>query len=294
MNGPLTSPVPRLAAGRFLSMIAFEHSVFALPFALLAVWAATDGRPAAGDVGWVVVAMIAARTFAMATNRIVDREFDALNPRTAKRELVTGAVTLGTAWTGTLLSVAAFVVAVSQLHPIVWPLAPIALAALALYPYLKRWTWACHFGLGLAQSVAPVGAWLAVSGEWSAAAVALGLSVGLWMAGFDLIYATQDVAVDRRLGVHSIPADFSVSAALTLARVVHVGTVGLWVAFGLLDGRGPLWWGAAAGGALMLAYEHHLVQPDDLSRVDRAFFTVNGWVAIGVGLLGILDTAVVT
>ncbi|MDP8927392.1 MAG: putative 4-hydroxybenzoate polyprenyltransferase, partial [Actinomycetota bacterium] len=274
-------------------MIAFEHSVFALPFALLAVWAATDGRPVAGDVGWVVVAMVAARTFAMATNRIVDRELDALNPRTAKRELVTGAVTPGTAWTGTLASLATFVVAVSQLHPIVWPLAPIALAALALYPYLKRWTWACHFGLGLAQSIAPVGAWLAVSGEWSAAAVTLGLAVGLWMAGFDLIYATQDMAVDRRLGVHSIPADFSAAAALSLARVLHAGTVGLWVVFGVLDGRGPLWWAAAAGGALMLAYEHRLVQPDDLSRVDRAFFTVNGWVAIGIGLLGILDTVLV-
>ncbi len=291
MNGPLMTQVPRqLGAGRFLSMIAFEHSVFALPFALLAVWAATDGRPTAGDVGWVIVAMIAARTFAMATNRIVDRELDALNPRTAERELVTGVVTLRTAGTGTLVSLAAFVLAVSQLHPIVWPLAPVALALLALYPYLKRWTWACHFGLGLAQAVAPVGAWLAVSGEWSAAAVALGLSVGLWMTGFDLIYATQDVSVDRSMGVHSIPADFSVSAALVLARALHVATVGLWFVFGFLDGRGPLWWLAVAGGALMLAYEHHLVHPDDLSRVNRAFFTVNGWVAIAVGLFGLLDT----
>ncbi|MDQ3932090.1 MAG: putative 4-hydroxybenzoate polyprenyltransferase [Actinomycetota bacterium] len=293
MNGPLTSPVPRLAGGRFLSMIAFEHSVFALPFALLAVWAATDGQPAAVDVGWIVVAMISARTFAMATNRIVDRELDALNPRTAQRELVTGVVTLSTAWTGTLISLAVFAVAVSQLHPIVWPLAPIALAVLALYPYLKRWTWACHFGLGFAQSIAPIGAWLAVSGEWSAAALTLGVSVGLWMAGFDLIYATQDLAVDRRLGVHSVPADFSVTAALVLARVLHVGTVALWLLFGVLDGRGPLWWAAAAGGAFMLAYEHRLVQPEDLSRVDRAFFTVNGWVAIGVGLLGTLDTVLV-
>lgn len=293
MHGPLTSPVPRLAAGRFLSMIAFEHSVFALPFALLAVWAATDGRPAAGAVGWIVVAMISARTFAMAANRIVDRELDALNPRTAQRELVTGAVTPGTAWTGTLVSLATFVVAVSQLHPIVWPLAPIALAVLALYPYLKRWTWACHFGLGLAQCIAPVGAWLAVSGEWSTSALALGLSVGLWMAGFDLIYATQDLDVDRRLGVHSIPADYSVAAALVLARVLHVGTVGMWLLFGVLDGRGPVWWAATAGGALMLAYEHHLVQPEDLSRVGRAFFTVNGWVAIAVGLLGTLDTVLV-
>lgn len=286
----ISAAVRRSAPGRFLAMIAFEHSVFALPFALLAVWAATRGRPSPAVVGWVVVAMVSARTFAMAANRIVDRELDALNPRTATRALITGEVSLRTAVAGTVASLAVFVLAVSRLHPVVWPLAPVALAVLVLYPYLKRWTWACHFGLGLAQAIAPVGAWLAVTGRWSWTSAALGAAVGCWMAGFDLVYATQDVAADRSNGVHSVPADFSVGAALRLARLLHVATVLLWVAFGALDGRGALWWAGVLLGAAMLAYEHGIVRADDLSRVNRAFFTVNGWVALAVGLLGLIDT----
>lgn len=284
--------VPRTAAGRFLRMIAFEHSVFALPFALLAVWAASGGTPAVSDVAWIVVAMVAARTFAMAVNRIVDRGLDARNPRTAGRELVTGAVSLATARVGTLVSLAVFGGAVSRLEPLTWPLAPVALALLAVYPYWKRWTWACHFGLGLAQAAAPVGAWIAVTGTWSWTAVLLGLAVGTWMAGFDLIYSIQDVDADRATGVHSVPADFSIATALALSRALHVGTVGLWVAFGVAGGLGALWWVATAAGAAMLAYEQSLVSPDDVSRVDRAFFAVNGWVALGVGAVGIVDTAV--
>jgi len=273
-------------------MIAFEHSVFALPFALLALWDAAGGSPLARDVLWVVVAMVAARTFAMAVNRLADREFDAANPRTAQRELVTGAVSGGHAWTGTALSLVVFAGAVSQLEPITRPLAPIALAALAVYPYWKRWTWACHFGLGFAQAIAPVGAWIAVTGSLAPEPILLGLAVGLWMAGFDLVYATQDVQADRANGVHSVPADFSVVAALRLARALHLGTVALWLAYGVTTGAGPLWWVAVAGGAAMLVYEHALVSADDLSRVDRAFFTVNGWVALAVGLVGVADTIV--
>lgn len=278
---------------RFLAMIAFEHSVFALPFALLALWDASDGAPVPADVVWIVVAMVAARTFAMAVNRIVDRELDAANPRTARRELVTGVVSLRAARVGSATSVVVFGVAVSQLDPITWPLAPVALAALAVYPYWKRWTWACHFGLGFAQAIAPVGAWIAVTGSFALAPVLLGLAVGLWMAGFDLIYATQDVEADRHNGVHSFPADFSVTSALRLARLLHVGTVACWIGYGLATGAGAVWWLAAAGGAAMLAYEHSLVHADDLSRVDRAFFTVNGWVAVAVGLLGVADAMIV-
>jgi 4-hydroxybenzoate polyprenyltransferase len=273
-------------------MIAFEHSVFALPFALLAVWSATDGAPPVAGTLWVIVAMVAARTFAMAINRIVDRHLDANNPRTAQRELVTGALTTRAAWGGVTVSVAVFAVALSQLDPITWPLAPIALAALAIYPYWKRWTWAAHFGLGFAQAIAPVGAWLAITGELTLAAVLLGLAVGAWMAGFDLIYATQDVESDRVEGVHSFPADFTIAGALTLSRVMHVTTVALWVAFGLAAELGALWWTAVAIGAAMLAYEQSLVRPDDLTRVNRAFFTVNGYVAIVIGALGIADTII--
>lgn len=273
-------------------MIAFEHSVFALPFALLALWDASNGRPDLADVVSVIVAMVSARTFAMAVNRIVDRELDAANPRTAQRELVTGAVSVQTAWAGTAVSLVVFAGAVSQLEPITWPLSPIALAALAVYPYWKRFTWACHFGLGFAQAIAPVGAWIAVTGSFALEPILLGLAVGLWMAGFDLIYATQDVEADRWNGVHSFPADFSVPSALTLARILHVGTVGLWIAYGVATGAGPLWWVATVGGAAMLGYEHSLVRADDLSKVDRAFFTVNGWVAMAVGLTGVVDTIV--
>ena len=273
-------------------MIAFAHSVFALPFALVATWVAASGRPAATQVAWIVVAMVAARTFAMTANRVVDRELDARNPRTAARELVTGDVSTTTAWLGIVISLTVFGLAVSRLAPIVWPLAPIALALLALYPYVKRWSWTCHFALGLAQAAGPIGAWLAVSGRWSWSAVVLGLSVGTWMAGFDLIYATQDVESDRANRVHSIPADFSVAVALVLARASHVATVLLWAWFALLADRGPLWIVAVVGGAALLAYEPSLVRTDDLSRVDRAFFTVNGWVALAMGALGIADAIV--
>ena len=255
-DAPTASPSTTRGPVRgFLDMIAFEHSVFALPFALLAVWAASDGAPAARDVAWVVVAMVAARTAAMAANRIADRAIDAANPRTAQRELVTGAVSLRVATAGLALSVGVFAVAVSQLDRVVWPLAPVALVLLVGYPYVKRWSWTAHFALGLTQAVAPVGAWLAVTGRWSWSAVALGLAVGCWVAGFDLIYATQDVDADRALGVHSLPEDFSVGAALTASRLLHVATVALLVTFGVADGRGWLWWAAVAGGAAMLVYE---------------------------------------
>ena len=283
---------PNSSARRFLAMIAFEHSVFSLPFAFLAVWFAASGSPSGAQVIWVTVAMVAARTVAMAVNRIVDRALDARNPRTAQRELVTGAVSLQTAWIGTAVGLAAFVAAASALEPIVRPLIPVALIPLIGYPYLKRVTWACHLGLGLAQAVAPVGAWLAVSGQWSLTAVFLGLAVGSWIAGFDLIYSTQDVDSDRANGIHSIPADFSIAVALRLAQVLHAVTIVLLVLVGLRLDLGWLWWLAVAGAAGGLAYEHSLVSPTDLRRVGRAFFTVNGYIGVAVGLLGIAASVI--
>ncbi|HUH07791.1 MAG TPA: 4-hydroxybenzoate octaprenyltransferase [Egibacteraceae bacterium] len=280
----------RPRARAFLDMIAFEHSVFSLPFAYLAIWFAAGGAPTAAQVGWVTLAMVSARTVAMAANRIIDRRLDATNPRTATRELVTGAVSVRAAIGGAAAALAAFVLAAFQLEPIVRPLIPVALIPLIGYPYLKRFTWACHFGLGLAQAIAPVGAWLAVSGEWSLAGIALGLAVGVWVTGFDLIYATQDVAHDRASGIHSIPADFSVPIALRLSAALHVATVALLGAVGFLLGLGALWWLAVAVAAGALTYEHTLVAPDDLSRVNRAFFTVNGWIGVLVGALGITES----
>lgn len=300
----------------FLRLVVIEHSVFALPFAYLAALTAMlgvrgeDGGPYdRGDVGWrdllvVTVAMVAARTFAMAANRVIDRELDARNPRTAQRELVTGALSVRTAYTGMAVSLAVLLAAAWWLAPVCLALAPVALAAFVLYPYAKRFTWLCHYVLGLAQAMAPVGAWLAIADGFGraevqgvaesapfVAALWLGLAVGTWIAGFDVIYACQDAESDRREGVHSIPARFGIRRALAISAATHVVTVALLVAFGVAGQFGALWWVGVALTAVALAYEHAIVRPDDLSRVNRAFFTVNGYVGIGLLAFGVADLA---
>ncbi|HVE98834.1 MAG TPA: menaquinone biosynthesis prenyltransferase MqnP [Mycobacteriales bacterium] len=270
----------------FLRLVVIEHSVFALPFAYIAALTAMATGPGRVDVVTLVLitaAMVAARTFAMGANRVIDRELDSRNPRTAGRELVTGAVPVRAAVAGTAVSLAVFLLVAAALPPICLALAPVAVVPLVGYPYTKRFTWLCHAVLGLAQAVAPVGAWLAVTGTWSWTAVLLGLALGTWVAGFDLIYACQDVESDRREGVRSVPARFGVAAALRASAVVHVVTMALLVAFGRAVGMGAWWWVGVAGSAGALLYEHVIVTADDLSRVGRAFFTVNGY--IGVGLL---------
>ncbi len=263
----------------FLRLVVIEHSVFALPFAYIAALTAGAGW---ADLALVTVAMVAARTFAMAANRVIDRELDARNPRTARRELVTGAVSVRTAVTGALVALAVFLAAAAALNPLALALAPLAVLVLTAYPYGKRFTWLCHALLGLAQAVAPVGAWIAVTGRWSWTAVVLGLAVGTWIGGFDLIYACQDVESDRREGVHSVPARFGVAAALRASTASHVVAAGLLLWFGALAGFGAWWWAGVALSAVALGYEHAIVRPDDLSRLGRAFFTVNGYVAIGL------------
>jgi 4-hydroxybenzoate polyprenyltransferase len=272
---------------RFLRLVAIEHSVFALPFAYIATLTAMRdeyGRVVAGDLLLVTVAMVAARTLAMAANRVIDREIDARNPRTAGRELVTGALSLRTAVVGSAVSLAVFLAAAFALSPLCGALAPIALVPLVGYPYTKRVTWLCHAALGVAQGIAPVGAWIAVTGRWSWTAVLLGLAVGSWIGAFDLIYACQDAESDRREGVQSVPARFGVANALRASAVTHVATVALLAAFGVAADLGAGWAVGVAATAVALGYEHRLVGPDDLSRVNRAFFTVNGF--IGIGLLG--------
>ncbi len=266
-----------------------EHSVFALPFAYLAALAAMEPDVRWGTLGLVTVAMVAARTFAMALNRIVDRELDARNPRTASRELVTGAVPLRTAVVGTGVALAVFLLVSGLLSPLCLLLAPVALVPISIYPYGKRFTWACHAILGLAQAVAPVGAWIAVTGHWSWAAVALGLGVGLWIGGFDLIYALQDVEADRTNGVYSFPARFGARATLRMSTAAHVVTFGLFGLFGALEGFGGFWYAGLAVTAVAFWYEHAVVRPDDLSRVNRAFFTANGFVGIALFGFALLD-----
>ncbi|MQA26832.1 MAG: 4-hydroxybenzoate octaprenyltransferase, partial [Micromonosporaceae bacterium] len=240
-----------------------------------------------GGVRWqilalITIAMVGARTFAMAANRIIDRRIDAQNPRTAGRELVTGAVSVRAAWWGAGLSLVVFLGAAALLNPLCLILAPLAVVPLVVYPYGKRFTDYPHAILGLAQAIGPAGGWLAVTGTFdgSLPAVVLAVAVGLWIGGFDLIYACQDAEVDRRIGVRSVPARFGVPAALRISSATHVVTFGLFVWFGVLVGLGWLWWIGLALAAAAFVYEHAIVKPDDLSRVNRAFFTANGFVGI--------------
>ncbi|MBT2384430.1 menaquinone biosynthesis prenyltransferase MqnP [Streptomyces sp. ISL-11] len=288
-------PGPAPGTGRikgFLRVVMIEHSVFALPFAYIATLTAMYRTY--GNVHWlrlvlVTVAMVGLRTFAMACNRIIDREIDARNPRTAGRELVTGAVSVRSAWTGALMAVVAFLGAAALLNPLCLALAPIAVIPMVVYPYGKRFTNFPHAILGLAQAMGPVGAWLAVTGEWSWHAVVLGLAVGVWIGGFDLIFACQDVMADRAHGVKSTPARFGVPAALYGARVCHVITTGLLVWFALATDAGPFFWAGLVVVVVAFAYEHTIVRPHDLSRLNRAFFTVNGVIGISLFIFALMD-----
>ena len=235
--------------------------------------------------------MVGARTFAMAANRILDRHIDARNPRTAGRELVTGAVSVRTAWLGAAVAIVVFLGAAALLNPLCLALAPLAVVPLVVYPYAKRFTNWPHAILGLAQMIGPVGAWIAVTGtlRGSGPAWVLGAAVGLWIGGFDLIYACQDVDVDREIGVHSVPARYGVPFALYASTIAHVVTFALFVWFGQLVGFGWPWWIGLVVTAVAFAYEHAIVKPTDLSRVNRAFFTANGFVGIALFVFALID-----
>lgn len=276
----------------FLRLVTIEHSVFALPFAYLS--ALTAMHVSGTFVDWprlllITVAMVAARTFAMAANRIIDREIDARNPRTAQRELVTGEVSETNARVGAAAALVVFLASCALLGWLPLLLTPVAVVPLVVYPYAKRFTDYPHAILALAQAVAPVGAWIAVTGEWSWSAVVLGVGVGLWIGGFDLVYACQDTESDREQGVRSFPARWGNHAALSTARVVHGVVFGFYVWFGLLEGFGPIWYAGLAATAIAFVYQHAIVSPGDLSRVNRSFFTSNGFVGLALGATGVLD-----
>src|SRR5450432_186899 len=267
-----------------LEMIKFEHSVFALPFALtgalLAARASAHGWPTLRQVLWIVVAMVAARSAAMAINRIVDLRYDQENPRTKTRALATGALSVSFAWAFTIVAVGIFFVAAWRLNPLALKLAPLAIAILFFYSFTKRFTSWSHLFLGLALGISPAAAWIAITGSLDWRMMILCAAVALWTGGFDVLYACQDVAFDQQAGLYSVPKRFGVAKALQIARVMHVGVVALlcWLAasFGL-----P--WPALAGivvVAALLAYEHSLVKANDLSKLNAAFFTVNGYISI--------------
>jgi 4-hydroxybenzoate polyprenyltransferase len=265
---------------RFASLVKLEHTVFALPFAYVGALLAVTEVPSAADLLWITVAMVGARTLAMALNRLIDAELDARNPRTASRELPTGAVTRTQVLGLCAASLALFLVAVLQLDPLVRWLWPIPVALFVVYPYLKRVTWLCHLWLGASLGLAPVGAWVAVTGELPWEAWALGGAVALWVAGFDLFYALFDLEHDRAAGLHSWATRFGERGVFAGARALHAGTVALLAAAGLGLGVGLAYWLGVAAVAALLGYEHALVRPGDLRRLDAAFFTVNGVISI--------------
>jgi 4-hydroxybenzoate polyprenyltransferase len=277
----------------FLEMVKFEHTVFALPFAYMGMVLAAGGWPGWHLFIWITVAMAAARTFAFSINRLADRFYDARNPRTRNRALPRGQISPGAV--GALAGLAALVLVLAawQLNSFVLTLLPGALVLLVGYSYTKRFTWASHWILGITDGMAPVGAWAAVTASLAHPAPwLLWLTVTVWMAGFDIIYACQDLEFDRAEKLHSVPARFGIAAALRVARVNHVLTVLALAAIGASLGLGwPFWIGVAAA-AFLLWYENSLVRPDDLSRVNVAFFNVNGYISVLVFLAGWAGVAV--
>jgi 4-hydroxybenzoate polyprenyltransferase len=274
----------------YYRLVKFEHTIFALPFAYVGAFLAVSGVPSAHDLLWITLAMVGARSLAMALNRLIDRRIDAANPRTAARELPSGALSATAVVVFCLAALALYVVAVFQLAPLVRWLAPIPVVAFVVYPYLKRFTWLCHLWLGAVDGLAPVGAWAAIRGDLAWQAWALGAAVAAWVAGFDLFYALFDVDVDREQGLHSWATRFGERGAFAGARALHLATIALLVAAGIGLHVGALYWvGVVAVGGLLL-YEHSLVRPGDLRRLDAAFFTMNGVISVVFAVFVILDT----
>jgi 4-hydroxybenzoate polyprenyltransferase len=265
---------------RFASLVKIEHTVFALPFAYVGAFLAVDGVPSGGDLLWITVAMVGARSLAMALNRLIDAGLDARNPRTAGRELPSGTLSPAQVVVFCAVSLAVFLVAVYQLDPLVRWLWPIPVAGFVVYPYLKRFTWLSHLWLGAVDGLAPVGAWVAITGELPLEAWLLGGAVAAWVAGFDLFYSLLDLEVDRREGLHSWATRFGEEGAFVGARALHALTVVLLAAAGLGLSTGILYWLGVLVVAGLLVYEHRLIRPGDLRRLDAAFFTMNGVISV--------------
>jgi 4-hydroxybenzoate polyprenyltransferase len=277
-------------ARRLVSLVKLEHTVFALPYAYAGAILAAGQVPDAQLLAWITVAMVGARSLAMALNRLIDAGIDARNPRTARRELPAGLLTPVQVGAFAAASLAVFLVAVWQLPPVTHVLWPIPVLGFVIYPYLKRFTWLCHPFLGAVDGLAPVGGWIAVTGtvEWQP--FLLGGAVALWIGGFDIIYATMDLEIDRREDLHSIPRRFGVGTALLITRIAHAGSVALLIWLGINLSLGPFYWLGLAVVAGLLAYENSIVSADDLSRVDMAFLQMNGVIAM-VFLAGVLADA---
>lgn len=272
-----------------LEMIKFEHTVFALPFAIMSAFIAAEGLPPLPKLGWILVAMVGARSCAMAFNRLADAEIDSENPRTIMRAIPAGLITKGAVWVFTLVSAGLLVFAAWRLNPLAFRLSPVALAVIMGYSYTKRFTALSHLWLGLALSISPVGAWIAIKGRFDWTPIILCCVVLLWTAGFDIIYACQDVNFDRKHGLHSIPARLGIRWALWVSSVLHTVAVLLLFCIPLFTRMGHFYFIGVWIVVFIFIYEHAIVKPDDLSRVNLAFFTLNGMISLVLMVLSIAD-----
>lgn len=273
----------------FFEMIKFEHTIFALPFAYLGAFLAAKGIPTAGKLFWITLAMIGARTAAMSLNRLIDRHIDARNPRTAQRALPAGQLKVYEVYVYTLLSFLLLGISAYKLNLLALFLMPIAVFFLVLYSYTKRFTWACHLVLGISLGLAPPGAWIGVTGHWALAPVLLGLGVMTWVAGFDVVYACQDVEFDRKEGLHSIPAVFGIKRSLEISSFLHILAPGLFIAVGVVMSLSWLYYIGVGIAIFLLFRQHYLVSADDLSKVGIAFFDLNGYLSILLFVFSVLD-----
>ncbi|RKU32943.1 4-hydroxybenzoate octaprenyltransferase [Candidatus Poribacteria bacterium] len=272
-----------------LDMIKFEHTIFMLPFAIMSAFIASNGLPALDKFAWILVAMVGARSCAMAFNRLADAEIDRANPRTSMRAIPAGLVAKGSVWGFTLVSAALLVFAAYNLNPLAFALSPVALVVIMGYSYTKRFTSLSHLWLGTSLSIAPIGAWIAIKGQFDWTPMLLGLAVLLWTAGFDIIYACQDFDFDRKHRLYSIPAKFGIRLALWISSVLHVVMVAVLLGVTLLTDLGVVYLIGVGIVIIILIYEHAIVKPHDLSRVNLAFFTLNGVVSLVLMTLSVVD-----
>jgi len=264
----------------YLEMIKFQHSIFALPFAYLGAFLSQKSVPGFGTLFWITLAMVGARSFAMTANRLIDMEIDRRNPRTAERALPRGLLSVSNVILFSIISLVFFLLAVYNLAPICRYLRPIVVIPFVIYPYTKRVTWLSHFVLGLCLGLAPVGAWIAVTNTFSLEPFLIGAAVLLWVAGFDIFYAIQDMDFDLQHRLYSIPARFGIRASLALTKLLHFTSIAILVWLGVRLNLGLFYFAGVTVAAILLAYENSLIKPNDLSRLNVAFFTMNGIISV--------------
>jgi 4-hydroxybenzoate polyprenyltransferase len=264
----------------YANNVALSHSVFALPFAGIALFLAADGHPAVSDLLWILVAMVSGRSIALALNNLIDLKYDKIHPRFKQRPMVTGEVGRRDAVVFIAACVAVFLWSTAQLQPVCLWLSPIVLVFFGLYPYMKRFTCGCHLFLGATIALAPLASWIAVRGTVNLPVFVLAAAVAAWIAGFDIVYGCLDVNFDRENGLHSIPQRFGVTMALKLASLLHIICIVCFALFGLLAGLGAAYYAGVAAAAVVLCYQHAVVQPDDLTAVTQSYFMRNGLVGI--------------